>query len=40
MADNPEYEVLDLNAKNLRTFMSVDFNNLINYYKEGANEGN
>ena len=40
MSDNPEYEVLDLKAKNLRTFMSVDFNNLINYYKEGANEGN
>lgn len=37
MLDNPDYEVLDLNAKDLRTFMSVDYNNLINYYG-GSNE--
>jgi len=33
MIDNPEYEVLDLEAKQLRVFMEVDYNKLIDYYK-------
>lgn len=34
MLSDPNYEILDLMAKDLRTYMSVDYNNLVNYYKE------